>query len=85
MSNTNFATAARVAAKQNGSQREVAAEPPRGASRLRRDFHFTEYPEEAGPKPAERDLKFFLDKQVRAVKMLLSASPTFDADRSGLI
>jgi hypothetical protein len=59
------------------------------ASHLRRDFHFTQYPEEAGHKQAERDLKFFLryflDRQLRAGKILLSASPTFDADRSGLI
>jgi len=33
-----------------------------GASRLRRDFHFTECPEEAGHKQAEHDLKFFLSK-----------------------
>jgi len=56
-----------------------------GASHLRRDFHFTEYPEEAGHKQTERDPKFFLDRQVRAVKMLLSALPTFNADRSELI
>jgi hypothetical protein len=46
---------------------------------------------------AERDLKFFLksflefflefflDRQVRAGKILLSALPTFNADRSGWI
>jgi hypothetical protein len=60
-----------------------------GASHLRRDFHFTEYPEEAGHKQAERDLKFFprffLDRQVRAAKILLPASPHFDAGMSGLI
>ena len=65
--------------------RDWSSSAARGSSHVRRDFHFTEYPEEAGPKPTERDLKFFLDRQVRAVIMLLSASPTFDADRSGLI
>jgi hypothetical protein len=38
---------------------------------------------------AERDLKFFLkfflDRRVRAGKMLLSTSPTLDVDSSGLI
>jgi hypothetical protein len=63
--------------------------PAGGASNLRRDYHFTEYPEAAGHKQTERDLKiflkFFLDREARDVKMLLSASPSFDADRSGLI
>jgi hypothetical protein len=57
----------------------------RTAYHLRPDYHFTEYPEEVGHKQTERDPKFFLDRQVRTVIMLLSASPTFDADRSGLI
>jgi hypothetical protein len=58
-------------------------------------FHFTNYPEEtghseeSGHKQRERDLKFFLefflDRQVQTVKTLLSTSPTFDVDRSGLI
>jgi hypothetical protein len=42
-------------------------------------------PEEASHKQAERDLKnlkFLLDRQVRAAKMLLPASPNFDAGRS---
>jgi hypothetical protein len=57
----------------------------RGATHLRRDFHFTEYPEEAGPKQAERDLKFFLDRQVRAVKIVLSTLPVLNVDKSVLI
>jgi hypothetical protein len=56
-----------------------------GASHLRRDYHLTEHPQEAGHKQMERDLKFFLDTRVWTVKMLLSALPTFNADRSGLI
>jgi hypothetical protein len=66
-----------------------AARSRKGASHLRRGYHFTEYPEEAGHKQTKRDLKFFLnfflDRQVWAVIMLLSALPDFDADRSGLI
>jgi hypothetical protein len=30
-----------------------------GASHLRRDYHFTEYPEEAGHQQTERHLNFF--------------------------
>jgi hypothetical protein len=44
-----------------------------------------EHPEEAGHRQAERDLKFFLDRQVQAGKILLSTSPIFDVDRSRLI
>ena len=69
--------------KPDGRSRteEAGRKKPDGKSRT----------EEAGHKQAERDLnlkfflKFFLDRQVRAVIMLLPASPTFDADRSGLI
>jgi hypothetical protein len=56
---------------------------------LRRDYHFTEYLEEAGHKQTERELKFFLkfflDRRAQAGKMLLSTLPTFNVDRSGWI
>jgi len=74
-----------VLSRRGNVKLQVGGAEERGASYLRRNYHFTEYPEEAGHKQTERDPKFFLDRQVRALKMFLSASPTFDADKSRLI
>ena len=38
---------------------EMWADTPGGASDFRRDYHFTEYAEEAAHKQAERDLQLF--------------------------